>query len=124
MAHFAELNGNNKVLRVIVISNDITYNGTDTENEQLGIDFCKQLFGENTKWKQASYNGNFRNCLPEPGWYYYSGIDKFMPPKVNSTDVIVEIPGQRALWGIVAYPTDGQEYQWNEETQTWDLTTE
>lgn len=121
MAHFAELNGNNKVLRVVVISNDITYNGTDTENEQLGIDFCKELYGQNTIWKQCSINDNIRNTMPQAGWYYYSSIDKFMMPKQNSTDVLVEIPGQRPMWGPVAYPTDGNDYQWNEDNQTWDL---
>lgn len=124
MAHFAELNGNNKVIRVVAISNDITYNGAETENEQLGIDFCKQLYGQDTIWKQCSINDNFRNAFPNPGWYYYTSIDKFMEPKQNSTDVVVEIPGQRSFWGRVAYPTDGNNYEWNEDNQTWDAITE
>ena len=44
MAHFAELDGNNIVTRVIVISNnDCTREGV--EAEEYGVAFCQQLFG-------------------------------------------------------------------------------
>ena len=56
MAHFAELDEDNKVLQIIVISNDVTYNENGVEEEELGIAFCKSLYGENTKWVQTSYN--------------------------------------------------------------------
>jgi hypothetical protein len=59
MAHFAEINSNNKVLRVVVVNNnELLVNGV--ENEQKGIDFCKSLFGSNTNWVQTSYNSKFR----------------------------------------------------------------
>lgn len=56
MAHFAELDQNNVVLRVIVIGDDVLKDETGSEHEQHGIDFCKQLFGQDTVWKQTSYN--------------------------------------------------------------------
>ena len=43
MAHFAELDENNKVIQVLVVSNDIT-TVDGVENEQLGIDFLNDLF--------------------------------------------------------------------------------
>jgi len=55
MAHFAQLDDNNKVLKVIVVNNNELLNN-GIESEQKGIDFCKSLFGQDTKWKQTSYN--------------------------------------------------------------------
>ena len=58
MAHFAELDADNVVLRVIVVNNEvITENGE--EKEQIGIDFLTNLYGGGI-WKQTSYNNNFR----------------------------------------------------------------
>ncbi len=67
MAHFAEIDENNKVLRVIVVNNEvITVDGV--ENEQVGKDFCSNLFGGN--WIQSSYHGNFRQKAAGIGDYY------------------------------------------------------
>ncbi len=69
MAHFAELDSNNKVLKVIVVNNsELLVNGV--ENEQKGIDFCKSLFGLNTNWIQTSYNNNFRKQFAGVGYKY------------------------------------------------------
>jgi hypothetical protein len=74
MAHFAELDGNNKVLRVIVVHNDvITLDGV--ENEQLGKDFCNTLFGGT--WIQTSYNNNFRGKYAGKGDFYDPELDVF-----------------------------------------------
>jgi len=50
MAHFAQLDEQNTVIRVIVVHN---YEAPD---EQTGINFCKSIFGNNSIWKQTSYN--------------------------------------------------------------------
>jgi hypothetical protein len=47
MAHFAELDQDSKVLRIIVIANSVLL-VDNIENEEKGILFCKSLFGENT----------------------------------------------------------------------------
>ena len=60
MAHFAELDSNNLVLRVLVVDNSMIKNEKGNEVEQLGIDFLKSLFGQETFWVQTSYNGSFR----------------------------------------------------------------
>lgn len=56
MAHFAELDLNNIVLRVIVLDNSVLENLQDNQIEQAGIEFLHNLFGANTIWKQTSYN--------------------------------------------------------------------
>ena len=84
MAHFAQLNDDNTVLQVVVISNDDIKDEQGNEVEQLGIDFCKQLFtptlGEDTRWVQSSYNGNFRDLYAQPGYIYDPVQDKFVNP--------------------------------------------
>ena len=60
MAHFAELNEINEVIRVIVVSNNDIVDENGNEQESKGIEFCKSLFGQNTRWIQTSYNANFR----------------------------------------------------------------
>jgi hypothetical protein len=52
MAHFAQLDFDNNVLRVIVIDNSFT----DENDENVGIEFLKSLYGQDTIWKQTSYN--------------------------------------------------------------------
>ena len=63
MAHFAELDSNNVVLQVIVVDNDNTHDENGVEQEELGIAYCKSLFGQDTKWIQTSYNSNFRGAF-------------------------------------------------------------
>lgn len=79
MAHFAKLNENNVVTQVIVVSNnELMDNGV--ESEQKGIDFCKSLFGQDTRWVQTSYNGNFRGTYAGVGYTYDAQKDEFVGP--------------------------------------------
>lgn len=59
MAHFARVE-DGIVREVIVVSNDVITDSDGVEQEQLGVDFCKSLFGADTEWVQTSYNGSFR----------------------------------------------------------------
>jgi len=56
MAHFAELNEDNVVLRVTVIHNNEMLDEDGNEQESNGVEFLQSLFGEDTIWKQCSYN--------------------------------------------------------------------
>ena len=79
MAHFAELDNNDIVLRVVVVSNADTSTPDGTEVESIGVAFCQRLFGGN--WKQTSYNGNFRVRYAGIGYSYSTELDAFIPPK-------------------------------------------
>lgn len=59
MAHFAKIK-DNIVHAVIVVNNDVIKDENGVEQESIGIDFCKSLYGADTEWVQTSYNGNFR----------------------------------------------------------------
>jgi hypothetical protein len=80
MAHFAELDENNIVCRVIVVHNNELLNGEKTEVEQLGIDFCVAHYGG--RWIQTSYNGNFRGKYAGGGDIYDPVKDEFIAPEV------------------------------------------
>ena len=56
MAHFAELDSKNIVLRVLCLDNSVMENEQGQRVEQLGIDFLQNLYGQNTIWAQTSYN--------------------------------------------------------------------
>jgi hypothetical protein len=81
MAHFAELNADNKVLRVIVVGNPDCLDDNGVESEQVGIGFCQSLFGSHTNWVQTSYNGNFRGKYAGIGDTYDSVTDVFVAPE-------------------------------------------
>lgn len=72
MAHFAELDSNNIVLRVLCLENSVMENQQGERVEQLGIDFLQNLYGSNTIWSQTSYN-------TRAGIYYVPGTNEVSP---------------------------------------------
>lgn len=81
MAHFAELDENNVVLRVIVINNnELMEDGIEIEAK--GIAFCQSLFGADTRWVQASYNSSFRGNFANIGCQYDPIQDIFTYPDI------------------------------------------
>ena len=83
MAHFAKLDENNIVLEVLVVHNNELKNELGEEVEELGIQFLRQLTGH-LKWKQCSYNKNFRLDYPGPDWFYDEELDVFYHPYLKS----------------------------------------
>ena len=96
MAHFAQLDGNNLVTQVIVVSNDDTSDSNGVEAESIGVAFCQKLLGASTNWKQTSYNGNMRGNYAGIGYVYSTGVATL---GVGSTDVFM--PAQPyASWTV------------------------
>jgi hypothetical protein len=123
MAHFAKIGTGNIVERVEVVSNDIA------TTEQAGVDFLNNLYGTRDVWKQTSYNTvggvhklggtPFRKNYASVGGKYDPIRDTFYNPQPYFSWTLNE---DTCLWEApVAYPTDGQRYNWNEETQQWDV---
>lgn len=81
MAHFAELDANNIVLRVIVVGNDMILDEQGQESEVVGIAFCRSLFGADTRWIQTSYNGTIRKNYAGIGHAYDPTRDAFIAPQ-------------------------------------------
>ena len=81
MAHFAQLDENNIVTQVIVVSNDDCTDSNGTEVESIGIAFCQKILGADTKWRQTSYNGNIRHTYAGIGFSYNEELDAFISPQ-------------------------------------------
>lgn len=118
MAHFAELDENNKVIRVIVVNNDVLLDN-GVESEPKGVAFCKSLFGDDTKWVQTSYNGTFRKHYAGKEFIYDADFDAFIPPKpypswkLNYETFRWECPIPKPA------EQEGYEWVWGELGQEW-----
>ena len=86
MAHFAQLDGDNIVTQVIVVSNDDTSDSNGVETESIGVAFCQKLLGASTNWKQTSYNSNMRGNYAGIGYTYMSNVATL---GVGSTDIFI-----------------------------------
>jgi len=96
MAHFAQLDGNNLVTQVIVVSNDDTSDSNGVETESIGVAFCQKLLGASTNWKQTSYNSSIRGNYAGIGYTYMSNVATL---GVGSTDVFMS-PQPYASWTL------------------------
>jgi hypothetical protein len=115
MAHFAELDENNTVKRVVVVHNNELMDEHGVESEQKGAAFCESLFGGS--WVQTSYNGNFRKNYAGIGYLYDPIRDAFVPKKPFESWVLNEPLCQ---WeSPVPYPSGGDFFTWDEDTLSW-----
>jgi hypothetical protein len=106
MSHFAEIDENNIVLRVLVGDNNAPNEGYDWFVENLG-----------GTWVQTSYNATIRKNFAGPGFYYDEELDAFIPPKPFDSWLLDE---ETCRWEApIPYPADGKPYGWNEETLSW-----
>ena len=118
MAHFAKIGLNNKVINVVNVHNNELKDANGVEQEVLGVQFLEGTTGW-ALWKQTSYNATIRKNFAGIGYTYDEDRDAFIPKKpypswiLNETTCVYESP--------VAKPDDGNEYNWNESTQSWDL---
>jgi hypothetical protein len=104
MSHFAEINKGGIVQRVIVAEQDFINSG---------------LVGDSFLWIQTSYNSNFRKQYAGIGYTYDKANDVFISPKpYESWTLDASFDWQPPT----AMPSDDKEYNWNEETETWDET--
>ena len=115
MAHFAELDADNMVKRVIVVSNSDTADASGVEKEYIGAAFCERLLGGT--WKQTSYNANIRKHYAGIGYTYDAGRDAFITPQPYPSWALDD----NADWQApVPMPDDGKMYGWDEATLSWD----
>lgn len=119
MAHFAQLNDDNIVTQVIVISNDAcgepTLDFPDTC--AAGRAFIANTLKLGGTWKQTSYSGSIRKNYAGIGYTYDAARDAFIAPKPFPSWTLNE---STCRWEApVPYPTDGEQYSWDEDTTSW-----
>ena len=108
MAHWAEINKDNIVIRVVVGNNNDPNEGYDWLVENLG-----------GTWVKTSYNGNIRKNFAAIDYFYDSERDAFIPPQPFPSWRLDE---ETCLWeSPTPYPTDGFTYYWNETEVAWEL---
>ena len=128
MASFAKIGLNNKVIEVLSVVNEVLHDSNGIEQEVNGIDFLTKLTGYPV-WKQTSYNthGGVHDNGETPlrknhagiGYTYDEDRDAFIAPKPFNSWILNE---DTCLWNApVAKPNDGNKYNWNESTLTWDI---
>ena len=107
MSHFAEINSDSIVQRVIVAEQNFINSGA---------------VGDSFNWVQTSYNGNFRKNYAGSGYTYDKTRDAFIAPQPYPSWTLVEATCQ---WeSPTPYPTDGEMYTWDEDTTNWVEATE
>jgi hypothetical protein len=107
MSHWAELDENNIVIRVVVGDNDKPGEGYQELVDNLG-----------GRWVQTSYNGNFRKQFAGFDFAYDEANDVFISPPPFPSWVLNESFDWEPP---VARPREDRLYFWNEETVSWTL---
>ena len=122
IAHWAELNSDNEVIRVLVVDDD----------KEDGQKFLAEDLGLGGTWKKTSYNTQggvhtlggtpYRKNYAGVGYTFDAAKDAFIPPKpfaswtLNATTCLWEAP--------TPMPTDDKRYMWDEPTTSWKEVTE
>jgi hypothetical protein len=102
MSHFAEINSDNIVLRVIVAEQDFINSG---------------VVGDSFNWVQTSYNNNFRKNYAGEGYTYDKTRDAFYAPKPYPSWLLDD---DTCRWNAPApMPDDGKKYVWDEANTEW-----
>ena len=103
MSHWAELDENNVVIRVLVGDNNEADEGYQWLIDNLG-----------GTWVQTSYNNRIRGTYAGISYSYNADEDIFIAPQPYPSWIRVG-----SFWEApIPMPTDGM-YSWNEEDQSW-----
>ena len=103
MAHFAEIDENNIVVRVIVV---------DNAHESNGSEWCHNLLGGT--WIQTSYNNNIRKNYATIGCPYDPVRDEFISSRPHPSWTL----DSNNDWQAPEPKPEGN-YRWNESLSSW-----
>lgn len=107
MAHFAQLDKDNKVIQVLVTNND-------DPNGDEGLKWLQDTFSGT--WIQTSYNSKIRGQYAGIGDTYDAKLDRFISAQPYSSWKL----DKDFNWNAPkAKPTDEKNYEWNEEELNW-----
>jgi hypothetical protein len=118
MAHYAFLDENNIVTEVITGKDEGNFNWEQQYGSFRG-QLCKRTSFNTIGGIHKNGGTPFRKNYAGIGFQYDQARDAFIPKKPYNSWVLNETT---CNWEApVAYPDDGEEYNWNETNQTWDL---
>ncbi len=114
MAHFAKIDSNGLVIRVLVVSNDDAPDPAPFHSEPLGQAFIASL-GLPGVWRQTSFNHNFRKQYCGPGFRYDATADVFIAPQPFPSWTL---DANHDWQPPTSRPNQG-EWSWDEPTLSW-----
>ena len=88
MSHFAELDKDNKVIRVLV--------GNPNLSDENGLKWMIDNIGGT--WVQTSYNARIRKNFAGPGYTYDPIKDAFIPPMPNIEGITFTLNEETCQW--------------------------
>ena len=113
MAHFAQINRNNRVLRVCVVDNS----HVPSDKHADGETWCESFWGGT--WKQTSYNDRFRKQFAGIDFTYDATKDEFVAPKPYGSWTL---DSSNDWQPPIIHPNDGNSYSWDETVYQGDNT--
>ena len=118
MAHFAEIDENNTVVRVLVVGDDQEHRGQEFLAEDLALGGTWLKTSYNTQGGVHTNGGTpLRKNYAGVGFTYDAQRDAFIHPKPYNS---WELNEDSCLWEApIDYPSDGKIYLWDEENITW-----
>lgn len=127
MAHWAEIDKNGIVLRVLYHENKVVDTIQKEIAEKFNYEYTEPQDDEGYQWIidnldgtwiKTSYNGSIRKNFASVGYKYDKKLDAFIPPQNYSGWILNK---DTCKWEApVAYPEDGKSYFWNENTENWE----
>lgn len=107
MAHFAEIDNDGYVIRVLVVPD---------EQESRGQEYLSQDCMLGGTWIQTSYNNNIRKIFASEGYRYLKDFDIFIPPKPYDSWFFDE---SLLEWVAPVEKPDAGFWNWDEANQNW-----
>jgi hypothetical protein len=120
MAHFAEIDENNIVTRVLVVGDDQEHRGQEFLADDLGLGGTWLKTSYNTQGGVHTLGGTpFRKNYAGIGYSYDSERNAFIPPKPFASWLLNE---ETCNWNApVQMPVEeGKFFRWNEELLNWE----
>ena len=126
MAYYAVLDENNVVIGMKTAGHENDWNGEVEWEKETGQVHKRTSYNTRggvhydpeTREPSTDQSKAFRKNYAGIGYSYDETRDAFIPPKPYPSWILNE---EKCFWEPpVAYPTDGQNYTWNEESQAWD----
>lgn len=108
MAHFAEIDNNNVVLRVIVVAD---------EYESNGAEWCNNLFGGT--WIQTSYNNRIRKQFAGIDFTYDADADVFIAPQPYPSWTLDANYDWQPPTSMPSDASTENPYKWSEKDLEW-----
>jgi hypothetical protein len=109
LAHWAEIDENNIVIRVTVGDNE-------DPNGDEGYQWLLDNLGGT--WVKTSYNNNIRKNYAGIGFFYNKDLDAFIPPKPFNSWILDE---ETCTWIAPVEAPEFGGHTWDEETVSWKI---